>query len=128
MRTISVVYFSGSGHTQFMAESVAKGAEQVIGTTVKVLRITGEQITQGRWQDETIIEQLNQSDAIVYGSPTTQVGGRPSSKPLLMRPVQSGLIKVGKIKLLAALPILALLVAISRARCFTWLLTPCSTA
>lgn len=70
MSTISVVYFSGAGHTQLMAESVAKGAEQVIGTTVKVLRITGEQITQGRWQDKTIIEQLNQSDAIIFGSPT----------------------------------------------------------
>ncbi|MEM6867495.1 MAG: flavodoxin family protein [Cyanobacteria bacterium P01_C01_bin.121] len=70
MSTISVVYFSGSGHTQLMAESVAKGAEQVDGTTVHLLRITGEQIIQGRWKDDSIIEQLNQSDAIVYGSPT----------------------------------------------------------
>ena len=74
MKTVSVVYFSGSGHTQLMAESVAKGAEQVDGTTVQVLRITGEQITQGRWKDEAILEQLNQSDAIVFGSPTYMGG------------------------------------------------------
>lgn len=49
MKTVSVVYFSTMGHTQLMAESVAKGAEQVDGTTVKLLQITGEQITQGRW-------------------------------------------------------------------------------
>ena len=74
MKTVSVVYFSGTGHTQIMAESVAKGAEQVNGTTVQILRITGEQITQGRWKDEAIVEQLNQSDAIVFGSPTYMGG------------------------------------------------------
>lgn len=37
MKTVSVVYFSGSGHTQLMAESVAKVAEQVDGTTVQRL-------------------------------------------------------------------------------------------
>ena len=70
MSTVSVVYFSDSGHTQLMAECVANGAEQVDGTTVHRLRITGEKITQGRWQDDAIIEQLNQSDAIIFGSPT----------------------------------------------------------
>lgn len=74
MPTISVVYFSAMGHTQLMAESVAKGAEQAGDTTVQVLRITGEQITQGRWKDEAIVEQLNQSDAIVFGSPTYMGG------------------------------------------------------
>lgn len=74
MPTVSVVYFSSMGHTQLMAEAVAKGAEQVDGTTVQVLQITGEQITQGRWKDEAIVEQLNQSDAIVFGSPTYMGG------------------------------------------------------
>ena len=32
--------------------------------------ITGSQIVDGRWQDETIMEQLNNSDAIILGSPT----------------------------------------------------------
>ncbi|MEL6931287.1 MAG: flavodoxin family protein [Cyanobacteria bacterium J06600_6] len=74
MKTVSVVYFSTTGHTQLMAESVARGAEQVDDTTVQLLRITGEQITQGRWKDEAIVEQLNQSDAIVFGSPTYMGG------------------------------------------------------
>ncbi|MEM9087313.1 MAG: flavodoxin family protein [Cyanobacteria bacterium P01_F01_bin.53] len=74
MNTVSVIYFSTMGHTQRMAESVAKGAEQVDGTTVQRLRIAGEQITQGRWKDEAIVEKLNQSDAIVFGSPTYMGG------------------------------------------------------
>ena len=73
MPTVSVVYFSNMGHTQLMAKAVVKGAEQAEGTTVQVLRITGEQITQGRWKDEAIVEQLNQSDAIVFGSPTSWI-------------------------------------------------------
>ncbi|MEM6868801.1 MAG: flavodoxin family protein [Cyanobacteria bacterium P01_C01_bin.121] len=74
MPTVSVVYFSSMGHTQIMAESVAQGAEQVNGTTVQILRITGEQITQGRWKDEAIVDQLSQSDAIIFGSPTYMGG------------------------------------------------------
>ena len=74
MSTVSVVYFSSMGHTQIMAESVAQGAEQVNGTTVQILRITGEQITQGRWKDEAIVDQLSQSDAIIFGSPTYMGG------------------------------------------------------
>ena len=74
MKTISVVYFSNMGHTQLMAKSIAKGAEQADGTTAQLLQITGEQITQGRWKDEAIVEQLNQSDAIVFGSPTYMGG------------------------------------------------------
>jgi NAD(P)H dehydrogenase (quinone) len=74
MPTVSVVYFSMMGHTQIMAEAAAKGAEQVDGTTVHLLRITGEQITAGRWQDDAIVATLNQSDAIVFASPTYMGG------------------------------------------------------
>lgn len=74
MTNVAIVYFSGSGHTHLMAEAVAEGASQVAGTTVEVLRITGEQIVDGRWKDGAIIEKLNQADAIVFGSPTYMGG------------------------------------------------------
>lgn len=73
MATIAIVYFSGSGHTHLMAEAVAKGASDA-GAEVKLLRITGEQITNGRWQDDAIMATLNQADAIVFGSPTYMGG------------------------------------------------------
>ena len=74
MSKIAIVYFSGMGHTHLMAEAVAAGAKKVAGATVELLRITGEQITDGRWKDDAIIEKLNQSDAIIFGSPTYMGG------------------------------------------------------
>ena len=72
--TVAIVYFSGSGHTHLMAEAVASGGSQVSGTTIEMLRITGEQIVNGRWQDPTIMEKLDLADAIVFGSPTYMGG------------------------------------------------------
>ncbi|MGB3755232.1 MAG: flavodoxin family protein [Rivularia sp. (in: cyanobacteria)] len=73
MSKIAIVYFSGMGHTHLMAEAVAAGAKKVT-STVDLLRITGEQITDGRWQDDAAIEKLNQADAIIFGSPTYMGG------------------------------------------------------
>ncbi|MEM7592302.1 MAG: flavodoxin family protein [Cyanobacteria bacterium P01_A01_bin.83] len=70
MKTISIIYHSGSGHTTAMAKAVAKGAALVEETNVNLLAIEGKQIVDGRWQDEVIMEQLNSSDAIIFGSPT----------------------------------------------------------
>ena len=74
MTTVAIVYFSGTGNTKLMAEAVAEGAQSVEQTTAKVFRITGEQITAGRWQDETIMAALSEADAIVIGSPTYMGG------------------------------------------------------
>ncbi len=74
MSNVAIVYFSGTGHTHLMADAIASGASQVLGTTVELLRITGEQIVNGRWQDDVILEKLNQADAIIFGSPTYMGG------------------------------------------------------
>lgn len=57
-----------------MAESVAQGASQVDGVTAELLRITGAQITEGRWKDPETLDALTRSDAIVFGSPTYMGG------------------------------------------------------
>ncbi len=74
MARVAVVYFSGSGHTHLLAEAVAAGAASVGGTTVDLLRIRGEQITNGRWRDDGVMETLNRADAIIFGSPTYMGG------------------------------------------------------
>jgi NAD(P)H dehydrogenase (quinone) len=74
MTTIAIIYFSASGHTHLMAEAIAEGAQKAPDTTVQLLRITGEQITNGRWKDEAMAATLNQADAIVFGSPTYMGG------------------------------------------------------
>ena len=83
MTTVAIVYFSDSGHTHLMAQAVAAGASQVEGTKVELLRITGEQIVNGRWQDDRILEQLSQADAIVFGTPTYMGGVAAQFKAFL---------------------------------------------
>ncbi|MBD1872492.1 flavodoxin family protein [Nodosilinea sp. FACHB-131] len=73
MSTIAVVYFSGGGHTHLMAEAIAAGVREA-GHTADLLRITGEQITAGRWQDDVFMARLSTADAIVFGSPTYMGG------------------------------------------------------
>jgi NAD(P)H dehydrogenase (quinone) len=74
MTNIAVIYFSGTGHTHLMAESIAIGAHTIPDTKVELLRITGEQIVNGRWKDEAMAASLNSADAIIFGSPTYMGG------------------------------------------------------
>ncbi len=74
MTSLSIVYFSATGHTQQVAEAVAEGAKSVAGIEVTLLRIVGEDIENGRWKNEAIINALNASDAIVFGTPTYMGG------------------------------------------------------
>lgn len=39
-----------------------------------MLRITGEQIVNGRWKDEAMVASLNSADAIIFGTPTYMGG------------------------------------------------------
>ena len=73
MTSISIVYYSASGHTKQVAEAVEDGAKS-LGVEVKMLRIVGEDIYNGRWKNEEIIASLNTSDAIVFGTPTYMGG------------------------------------------------------
>ena len=61
MAKVSIVYHSGFGHTKVLAEAVARGARQVAGTEVNLLAV--EQV-DAQW------DALEQSDAIIFGSPT----------------------------------------------------------
>jgi NAD(P)H dehydrogenase (quinone) len=70
MSTVSIIFHSGFGFTARTAESVAEGVRSATGVTVKLFPITEEQFQRGRWQDETVLEELTASDAIIFGSPT----------------------------------------------------------
>jgi NAD(P)H dehydrogenase (quinone) len=74
MTNIAIIYFSGSGHTYLMAESIATGTKTTSDTNVQLLRITGEQIINGRWKDEAMLTSLTSADAIIFGSPTYMGG------------------------------------------------------
>lgn len=69
MAIISILYFSGYGHTAKQAEAVEQGARSVAGAQVRVHRIDAE----GNLSDEAW-QQLAEADAIIYGSPTYMGG------------------------------------------------------
>jgi len=74
MKQISIIYFSGSGSTAKFAEAVARGAATVTGADVKLLSIDGNDIISGRYKNDSIISQLDESDTIVFGAPTYMGG------------------------------------------------------
>src|SRR6266700_2366052 len=68
--SISIVYHSGSGHTAEMAHAVARGVSSAGGVSVAQHRILDEDFKGSRWQNEEVLKQLDESDAIIFGSPT----------------------------------------------------------
>jgi NAD(P)H dehydrogenase (quinone) len=74
MPNISVIYFSGSGHTAKLAEAVQKGAASVAGAKTNLIAISGDDIVKGRYQNDAVFAQLDASDAIIFGSPTYMGG------------------------------------------------------
>ena len=74
MPTVSIIYFSGSGHTAKLAEAVQKGAASVAGVKTNLIAINGDDIVKGRYHNDTVFAQLDASDAIIFGS-ATYMGG-----------------------------------------------------
>jgi NAD(P)H dehydrogenase (quinone) len=74
MATVSIIYFSGSGHTTKLAEAVNKGAAAVPGVKTNLISINGDDIAKGRYQNDAVLAQLDASDAIIFGSPTYMGG------------------------------------------------------
>lgn len=58
---ISIVYDSGYGHTEKQAQAVAEGARRVAASEVRLIKVSAGDIP---WDD------LAESDAIIFGSPT----------------------------------------------------------
>jgi len=69
MANITIIYFSGYGHTQKQAEAVEQGAASVNGSTVTMIKIPED----GTISDD-VWDTLATSDAIIYGSPTYMGG------------------------------------------------------
>src|SRR5215475_6687764 len=65
MSGIVIVYHSGYGHTQALAEAVAKGARSVSGATVSLMPVAEAEARQA---------ELDGADAIIFGSPTYMGG------------------------------------------------------
>lgn len=67
---ISVVFHSGSGHTAEMSHAVVQGAVTAGNVNVVEYEILDSDFKGGRWLNEELLTQLDESDAIILGSPT----------------------------------------------------------
>jgi NAD(P)H dehydrogenase (quinone) len=65
-----------------MAEAIAAGIRSS-GDDPQLLRITGDQMNDGRWLDESLIDALDKADGIVFGSPTYMGGVAAQFKAFL---------------------------------------------
>jgi NAD(P)H dehydrogenase (quinone) len=83
MTNVSVVYQSGSGKTRNMAEALEEGVKSVIGINSNLLEIVGEDVINGRWNNQEILKKLNESDAIIFGCPTYMGSGSAIFKAFL---------------------------------------------
>ncbi|RYE05922.1 MAG: flavodoxin family protein [Rickettsiaceae bacterium] len=69
MTKISIIFFSGYGHTEKQAHAVLGGVNEIEHTSVTIIAIDQEgNIKDDEWED------LNASDAIIFGSPTYMGG------------------------------------------------------
>jgi NAD(P)H dehydrogenase (quinone) len=67
---IAVIYHSVTGTTRGLGEAIAEGARSVPGTSAIILAVKGGDILEGRYSNNHVLSQLEQTDAIVFGSPT----------------------------------------------------------
>jgi NAD(P)H dehydrogenase (quinone) len=64
--SVLIVYYSAQGHTQAMAEAVAKGARSVIGVNVNLLSV-----------EKAATADVLQADALIVGSPVYNANVAP---------------------------------------------------
>lgn len=74
MPTIAIVYFSQSGTADLAAQVIAAAAQAESNIDVDLFRITGSQITNGRWEDRAFLDRISRADTIIFGSPTFMGG------------------------------------------------------
>lgn len=69
MATVGLVFFSGTGTTRALADSVREGVEAG-GATCHVLEVVGSDISEGRWMNDVMATTLDDCDALIFGTPT----------------------------------------------------------
>ncbi|MBI3525209.1 MAG: flavodoxin family protein [Betaproteobacteria bacterium] len=72
MPKIVVIYFSATGTTAKLADAVISGSGEILETAA--YRISGEDITAGRFRNEAVLELIDAAEGVVFGSPTYMGG------------------------------------------------------
>ncbi|NOK59572.1 MAG: hypothetical protein GFH27_549285n96 [Chloroflexi bacterium AL-W] len=120
MTTVSIIFHSGFGHTAKVAEHVATGARAVEGVNVNLLSITGEQIVDGRWQNDAVMTQLSVQMQLSLAHQPTWAWSLVPSNALPMQQHHSGLTSRGRINWQVVLPVQVIPPAIKSAHFSIW--------
>ena len=64
MTKVSIIYFSGTGHTTKLAEAVHKGAAEVPGVEAVIISLSGDDIVKGRYENADVLKKLDDSGFI----------------------------------------------------------------
>ena len=75
---ISILYSSETEHTHQLAKAILAGCVSSGEVETNLIRISDQDFTGSRWNNEKILAELDSSDAIIFGSPTFM--GSVSSK------------------------------------------------
>lgn len=67
---VVVVFHSATGSTRRLAQAIAAGATMEPGAEVVAVEIVGADIVEGRFGNIELLWQLDNADAIIFGSPT----------------------------------------------------------
>lgn len=67
---VAVVFHSATGSTRKLAQAVVSGAAMAPSVEVVAVEIIGADIVEGRFLNIGLLEQLDNADAIIFGSPT----------------------------------------------------------
>jgi NAD(P)H dehydrogenase (quinone) len=78
-KKIGIVYYTQGGSTGLLAEAVARGIRSE-GVEAELHLIRGDQIQEGRWKDDAMLEALTKIDGIVFGAPTFMGGAAAQFK------------------------------------------------
>ena len=83
MTTITVVFQSGAGHTKALADGIMKGINGVESVRAYGAQILARDVQEGRFANESLMAQLDQSDGIVFGCATYMGSGSAIFKAFL---------------------------------------------
>lgn len=70
MQNIAIIFHSASGTTETVAEAINAGIESVGGIRSLKIKIIGQDIIEGRFANQALIDSIDDAAAIVFGSPT----------------------------------------------------------
>ncbi len=110
MSKIAIIYFSKTDVTGQLARAIAAGVEhqgikQQGGFEIFSHRIEGSEIIEGRFVNPSLMDELAECDAIIFGSPTYMGGVAAQFKAFADASSESWYYQNGQAKSRLALPV-----------------------